>query len=585
MASSRNNTNPGNSSAESNGGFKTVAFGFDKNDVTMYIASLRKKMKSMEEEFELKLSQALENPTASNEALKHEREVIRAEMEKMWGDKLNERNNILKQQQARINELEAQAADDKDTIASLKAQLTAATSENNTDGAISARAARAYMQFTAELRSISDSVNKTLMQIHNSWSGDFGKQAEEMAQLEMQAVQEAAPASSPSAPSAAPTPAPTASATPAAATAPAPYMTSDPFEDEEEDPLAGLIADIDAEVETAPSNDYADIDSSLLAGDDDVAEKTAADINADMGIDESLLAEPIKEAPELKKGKKEKPARNAAPKAEPVKPEPKASKPEPVKPVAVKEEPAKAEEKSIEEVDFDLLIEEPKPEPAVENAIDSDISSLLSDNSLKDNELIISTPVPAAKAPTAKAPAAQPKIETDDDLSLLLADDDTDNVTAIDNSVGEDDDFADLLAELDKPVDKGEDLVLDTVEPKIDKGVDLDVDILSNMVINPDVVEKTSSDLGSMLGGQDDDFAQFGDLFVTPTDENRSDGLGISADNIDFGADSADELAEKAKEKANKAKKEEDPFDFSFLAAESDDEDDMSTDVSFGGMM
>lgn len=584
MASSRNNTNPGNSSAESNGGFKTVAFGFDKNDVTMYIASLRKKMKSMEEEFELKLSQALENPTASNEALKHEREVIRAEMEKMWGDKLNERNNILKQQQHRINELEAQAADDRDTIASLKAQLTAATSENNTDGAINARAARAYMQFTAELRAISDSVNKTLMQIHNSWSGDFGKQAEEMAQLEAQTAQEAAPASSPSAPT--PTPAPTAtSATAAAPSAAAPaaptlYMTSDPFEDEEEDPLAGLIADMDAKVEPAPSNDYSDIDSSLLAGDDEADEKTAADIDTDTGIDESLLSEPIIEAPEPKKVKKEKPARNAAPKTEPVKSEPKPAKPEPVKPAAVKEEPAKAEEKSIEEVDFDLLIEEPKPEPVVENAIDTDISSLLSDDSLENNDFIISEPAPAAKPTKAAAHTAQPKIAADDDLSSLLADDDTDNVTAIDNSVGEDDDFADLLAELDKPIDKGEDLVLDT-EPKIDKGMDLDVDILSNMVINPDVVEKTSSDFNILGGQENDDFAQFGDLFVTPTDENRSDGLGISADNIDFGADSADELAEKAKEKANKSKKEEDPFDFSFLAAESDDEDDMSTDVSF----
>ncbi|MDE6579705.1 MAG: hypothetical protein K2K41_04145, partial [Ruminiclostridium sp.] len=79
MASAKNNTTAG----DSTGGFKTVAFGFDKNDVTLYIASLRKKMKQMEEEFEDKLSQALENPAASNEALKHEREVIRAEMEKM----------------------------------------------------------------------------------------------------------------------------------------------------------------------------------------------------------------------------------------------------------------------------------------------------------------------------------------------------------------------------------------------------------------------------------------------------------------------------------------------------------------------
>ena len=117
--------------AESNGGFKTVAFGFDKNDVNMYIANLRKKMKQMEEEFEQKLSSALENPAASSDALKHEREVIRAETEKLWGEKLNERNQILKQQQVRINELEDELRVNKEKVASLRTQLAAATSENN----------------------------------------------------------------------------------------------------------------------------------------------------------------------------------------------------------------------------------------------------------------------------------------------------------------------------------------------------------------------------------------------------------------------------------------------------------------------
>lgn len=580
MAATRNNTNS-NSSAESNGGFKTVAFGFDKNDVTLYIAGLRKKMKSMEEEFEQKLSQALENPTASNEALKHEREVIRAEMEKMWGDKLNERNNILKQQQRRIEELEQQADEDKNTIASLKAQLTAATSESNTDGAINARAAKAYMQFTAELRAISDSVNKTLMQIHSSWSGDFGAQAEEMAQAEAQAARamEAAVVApdTESRPAAAPAPAeaPSKAEAPAPVEAPAspvPYITGDPFaDDEEKNPLEDLIADIDAEVKTVPSNDYADIDTGLFA-DDDADTSQTADSSAE--IDEKPKAEPVKETPEPKKVKKEKPAKAANL-------QPEAPIPEPVEPKPVKAAPAKTEEKPIDEVDFDLLIEEPKSEAAAED-YDVDISSLLSDDSPA-----VSEPVPAAppkKKPQHKAP---PMIAADDDLSSLLADDDSESaVTAIDDRAGATDDFADLLAELDKPVDKGDDIVLDEIKPKVDKGIDLDVDILSDIVINPDVNEQTA-DLGNMLSQQEnDDFAQFGDLFVTPTDENRSDGLGISAANIDFGADSVDDLAEAAKEKAKKAKKDEDPFDFSFLESDSDDdEDDMSTDVSFGGMM
>ena len=50
------NSNSNNNTNE-NSGFKTVAFGFDKNDVTMYIASLRKKMKAMEESYEERIAE------------------------------------------------------------------------------------------------------------------------------------------------------------------------------------------------------------------------------------------------------------------------------------------------------------------------------------------------------------------------------------------------------------------------------------------------------------------------------------------------------------------------------------------------
>ena len=49
--------NANNNNNNENNGFKTAAFGFDKNDVTMYIASLRKKMKAMEEEYEERIAQ------------------------------------------------------------------------------------------------------------------------------------------------------------------------------------------------------------------------------------------------------------------------------------------------------------------------------------------------------------------------------------------------------------------------------------------------------------------------------------------------------------------------------------------------
>lgn len=160
MAASKNNSNSTN--ADSTGGFKTVAFGFDKNDVTMYIASLRKRMKQMEEEFQDKLREALDNPAASNEALKHEREVIRSEMEAMWGDKLNERNQILKQQQNQINELEQSVHEKDKIIDALRAELSAANAESGDNGEINARAAKAYVQFTTTLRSITSSLENTL---------------------------------------------------------------------------------------------------------------------------------------------------------------------------------------------------------------------------------------------------------------------------------------------------------------------------------------------------------------------------------------------------------------------------------------
>ena len=175
MASTKNTANNASSASNDAGGFKTVAFGFDKNDVTLYIASLRQKMKAMDEEFEQKLTQAMENPAASNDALKHEREVIRAEMEKQWNDKIVERTSIIKNQQEQINQLEKQLSENNATIESLKAQLAAATAASDSDAssAASAKAAEAYMRFTAELRSISDSAQKTLATIEQIWSGEF----------------------------------------------------------------------------------------------------------------------------------------------------------------------------------------------------------------------------------------------------------------------------------------------------------------------------------------------------------------------------------------------------------------------------
>lgn len=175
MASNKNSNNagsPGNDAV----GFRTATFGFDKNDVTMYIASLRKKMKAMEEEYENKLTQALNNPAVSSDTLKHEREVIRAELEKEWNNKLLERTSTIKNQQEQIDILERQLAESNASVESLKAQLSAATytSGSNAGFAADDKAAQAYMRFTAELRSISDSAQRTLASIEQIWSDEFG---------------------------------------------------------------------------------------------------------------------------------------------------------------------------------------------------------------------------------------------------------------------------------------------------------------------------------------------------------------------------------------------------------------------------
>lgn len=518
MASPKNN-----SSAESNGGFKTVAFGFDKNDVNMYIAGLRKKMKSMEEEFEQKLAQALENPTASNDVLKHEREVIRAEAEKIWGEKLNERNNILKQQQSRINELESELKISEDKVTSLRTQLAAATSDSNSDGVISARAAKAYMQFTRELRSISSSVEKTLAEMEQRWKGDFGAAAAEIEAQE----KETAPLSA------------------------------------EMKKSAGEKKKINEELLVADISD-----NSLSAAETAAAEpnpKVQAEApNNEIEIDESLLAEPLPKESETAPAKPEKAAGVSKPaekKAEPL--------PEPV----------------MDEVDLGLLIEEPMPQPLSESAADDDLNSLLTEDSLSPNDLMSATEPREPATKTKKAPTA-PKIDIDDDLSALLAEDDSDFlVSPADNTVGADDDFEKLLAEPEAAFDRGDDIIISDSEPKTVKGDDLDATMLSDIVINPD---ENIGDLGEMIQDKENaELAEFGDIFVTAVDDSdRNDGLGIAVGNIDFGMDSADELSEEAKEAAHNTKKEEDLFDFSFLAADPDDEeDDMSTDVSFSGML
>lgn len=603
-----------NQNAESNGGFKTVAFGFDKNDVNMYIASLRKKMKNMEEEFEQKLSSALENPAASSDALKHEREVIRAETEKLWGEKLNERNQILKQQQVRINELEDELRINKEKVASLRTQLAAATSDSNSDGVISARAAKAYMQFTRELRFISSSVEKTLEKMEQQWRGEFETTANETEVAETAAyTPQAAEAPAISSET---TPASTPINTSSDAQANVPVNSSVKTwsealkldEEKGDDSISSLIADT------------SDSDGSGYVV--DIAPQNKAVDKSAMDIDSDLLAEPLPEVPKPAAptpAKTASPKPSAAPTAQHKQPEKAAAqvkKPETVPQVAAEAAaktvakrismPAPAAEAAskpvsepaahtaIEDVDIDLLLEESKEQLVPEAAVSDDFDSLLADDSLvfspTDETPIHVTSAPEAQtaasaAPVKKAEKAKPGIEMDDDLSALLAEDDLSDllVAPADNTVGANDDFEKLMANSQTEIDYGEDIFFTEDDNKVPKGEDLDAAFLSDIVINPG---ENSEDLGEMLISQEKaDEEAFKDMFVTAADEtDRNDGLGINVGSIDFGMDSADDLSAKAKAAKN-TKKDDDLFDFSFLAAESDDEDDMSTDVSFPGML
>lgn len=581
MASSKNNS----ASADSTGGFKTVAFGFDKNDVTMYIASLRKKMKQMEEEFQDKLKEALENPAASNEALKHEREIIRSEMESMWGNKLNERNQILKQQQNQINELEASVHEKDKIIDALKAELSAANAEGGDSNEMNARAAKAYVQFTTTLRSITTSLEGTLQNVEKTWKGEFTDAINEI-HAEQAEMQQAAAATAPPQQAAAEVVG-QSTAAPAATTAAAAQTTlTAPVAAAESEPVPSTTPDEEPSVDAAPQE--AAVQTAAHTENEAPKKKTRASKRASK---EAQAPAPV-------------PAPAPAPAPEPA-PAPAKAPYEPFDFGDEEEDPLKG---IIADISDDtpvqtakpVITEKPEHEKVIEenhdeaDEIREEAAESTPDNSLDDfGDLsdLLADPVPkpaAAKKPPQPAvhekpaPPPAPKIEIDDDLSALLADEPSDNyVKSSDVTVGATDDFADLLAEGTKEPDFGDDFLIKEEEPAVVKGDDLDISLVSNMVIVPG--EESNGDLHKMLKEQEEnEYAQFGDLFVAPAGEDET---------IDFQkiavqrADSESDTPASSGHAAKKAEKNEDDlFDFSFLSSD-DDEDDMSTDASFPGML
>lgn len=117
------NTNKTTGAGNDGNGFKTAAFGFDKNDVTMYIATLRKKMKAMEEEYEQKLSEAVitaRNATDSSAAVA---DKAASDVEKEYQEKLTQREGTIMELQRKVERLEADAEAKNAVIDSLKKRV------------------------------------------------------------------------------------------------------------------------------------------------------------------------------------------------------------------------------------------------------------------------------------------------------------------------------------------------------------------------------------------------------------------------------------------------------------------------------
>lgn len=664
MASAKNN----NSASDSTGGFKTVAFGFDKNDVTMYIASLRKKMKQMEEDFQLKLTEALENPSASNEALKHEREVIRAEMESLWGQKLSERNQILKQQQNQIDDLEDDVHQKDKIIEALKAQLSAVNSagEGGGDGSeMNAKAAKAYVQLTSDLRTVTLSLQNTLSKIEKTWRGEF---EEEISQIEIQEAQKqqvyAAQAIAPNVyaqppvpaavvkEEAVPSPAPVTAAPAAPAidkqeaatnsvavkedAAPAPVAAAPSANKQESAPVSETV---DSAAASETKTDAAKESSKKKSGDSKKQSKTKSKAapppqpvklppmeTFDFGDEEedpfkgllanlsdevsSVPVKPAESEPAAEAAGNAAKTEQASPKTEQTAstteqaaPTTKQETPKPEQAAAEIEQapafvPSKEEElNALEGIDNLLLADDngdnastTAPEPYNDYEDLGDLGDLLAEP-MPDtaNKAVSNKP---SNTNTQAVP--EPKIEIDDDLSALLADEPAvyapEDIKPAETVVAATDDFADILAQnsaAEKP-GFGEGLLIADENAAADKGMDLDVSLLSDIVISPG---DNNGDLDKMLKEQEaKEYAQFGDFFISPADEDEAISFtGVkteSSENTANTINNENKFAAPKAEPAKKAeKKEDDLFDFSFLATDSDDEDDMSTDASFNGML
>ena len=524
MASTKKANNTNNASNDAGAGFRTATFGFDKNDVTLYIASLRKKMKAIEDEYEQKLIQAQENSAESNDDLKREYAIKLADKEKQWNDKIlehtstinnqqeqiNNQQDQIKKQQDQINQLEKQLSERDKTIDSLKTQLSAASANNGkASSAAGTKAEEAYMQFTSELRSISESAQRTLASIEQMWNSELGVS---------EAARDTAPAAKP-----AQTAAPAAKPAQAAEPAEKPVQTAEP-------------AEKPAQV-VSPAEKPAQVVSPAAT-----------------------------------------PAQAVTPAAAPTQPAAPAEKP--VQTTAPAEKPVQVAAPAAKPVQ--VAAPEPVNKPIEVSSIDADFGSLLADDKDDFVDLISNTNnvnLNIKSEPVLKpAPAAA---EISDDFASLLADN-NDNYGAVtgsgsfESAVPKGGNFdADLFSDIiitPKEEHNGGDLgkMLKEKEEK-------EFDAFKDLFVSDSTSEGSSSGFSDFFVTpiEETDYKPgiSSEFDLKPFDNADMNGSGDFFSNVNSPVNKP-----KAESAFVNKNKEDDLFDFSFLVAD-DDEDDMSSDA------
>ncbi len=147
--------------AVGDGGFKQVAFGFDKNEVNTYISDLRKKMKSMEEDMK-----ANNKKTAEAEKLAEEADERIKAAEKEGNEKCEQLEKELSSQKDKVSSLESEIKKLKDEVEQERKKMSDMLRSGK---GVNAEASKAYTEIidkaNADAKGIIDEANAKAAEI------------------------------------------------------------------------------------------------------------------------------------------------------------------------------------------------------------------------------------------------------------------------------------------------------------------------------------------------------------------------------------------------------------------------------------